>query len=272
VLARLGGDELLVLLDESPGPAATLEAVEAMVAPLAVPFDVGGETMVVTASVGVLHQADGRSSPGDLLRWVDLAMYRAKAFGGDTIEMDDPADRAGQSSRMRRVAELRQAVRDEELLVHYQGEWDLESGQLLGAEALARWDHPAEGLLVASEFIPLAEATGLIDELGARVLREACRTAAPWAEKFAPGDFVLRVNIARSSCAGRRSSTRWPMPWSMPGCRLRRCASSSPRAPCWPTRRARPCCSPGCAAWAWAWPSTTSAPATRPSSSSSSCR
>ena len=98
VLARLGGDELLVLLDESPSPAATLEAVEAMVAPLAVPFDVGGETMVVTASVGVLHQADGRSSPGDLLRWVDLAMYRAKAFGGDTIEMDDPKA-TGQASR-----------------------------------------------------------------------------------------------------------------------------------------------------------------------------
>jgi len=196
VLARLGGDELLVLLDESPSPAATLQAVEGMVAPLAVPFDVGGETMVVTASVGVLHQADGRSSPGDLLRWVDLAMYRAKAFGGDTIEMDDPAHRAGQSSRMRRVAELRQAVHDEELLVHYQGEWDLESGQLLGAEALARWDHPTEGLLVAGEFIPLAEATGLIDELGARVLREACRAAAPWAETFGPGNFVLRVNIA----------------------------------------------------------------------------
>ena len=168
--------------------------------------------MVVTASVGVLHQADGRSSPGDLLRWVDLAMYRAKSFGGDTIEMDDPADRAGQSSSMRRVAELRQAVHDEELLVHYQGEWDLESGQLLGAEALARWDHPTEGLLVAGEFIPLAEATGLIDELGARVLREACRAAAPWVETFAPGEFVLRVNRgpAAAPAGARRPGGRCP--------------------------------------------------------------
>jgi diguanylate cyclase (GGDEF)-like protein/PAS domain S-box-containing protein len=196
VLARLGGDELLVLVDESPSAAATLAAVEALIEPLAVPFDVGGETMVVTASVGVLHQADSRITPGDLLRWVDLAMYRAKAFGGDTIEMDDPADRAGQSSRMRRVAELRQAVHDEELVVHYQGEWDLESGRLIGAEALARWEHPTEGLLVAGEFIPLAEATGLIDELGGRVLRDACVAAAPWAEQLSAGPFVLRVNIA----------------------------------------------------------------------------
>ncbi len=195
-LARLGGDELLVLIDGSTSPAATWASVQALAVALEAPFDIGGRTTVTTASIGVLHQADADATAAELLQHVDLAVARAKALGGDTIEMDDPAARGGQSSRMRRVAELRQALADDEFDVHYQGEWDLESGALIGAEALVRWNHPVEGLLTAAEFVPLAEGTGMIRELGAMVLRRACRDAQPWVLAMHERPFEIRVNLA----------------------------------------------------------------------------
>ncbi|MEO6628682.1 MAG: GGDEF and EAL domain-containing protein [Aquihabitans sp.] len=196
VIARLGGDELLLLVRESPTVADTYRRVERLTESLVTPFDLAGQAVRVTASVGVVHVDHAADNAGELLRRADVAMYRAKAVGGHTIEIDDP-DAAGDDwSTLRRENELRQAVRSGSLLVYFQGEWDLIDGHLLGAEALVRWQHPREGLLEAGSFVPLAEERGLIDELGRLVLRDACRAAATWNSLLGPDRFVLRVNLA----------------------------------------------------------------------------
>jgi EAL domain-containing protein (putative c-di-GMP-specific phosphodiesterase class I) len=123
-------------------------------------------------------------------------MYQAKAAGGDRVVGDDAQLRAEVGRRLQREAELRSAIEDGGLVVHYQGEWDLTTGELVGAEALARWEHPVEGLLAAGAFIPLAEECGLVEPLGERVLRLACAQVAAWKADGLAGEFLLRVNLS----------------------------------------------------------------------------
>lgn len=195
-LARLGGDQFLVLFIDSPSESATLAAVEHLVEVFASPFDIAGKALILTASTGVVHRGDADAPPTELLRWIDLAVSRAKRSGGDAIELDTPAARVGQSERFGKVAEISQALVSHEFEVHYQGEWDLTSGDLIGAEALARWNHPSRGLLAAGEFIPLMEATGSIRELGQWVLATACHEAARWFGPLGGRPFTLRVNVS----------------------------------------------------------------------------
>lgn len=179
-MARPGGDELLVLHE---GVAEVDDAVvrtQELVDALAALFDLGGRPWVLTASVGVAHTGDAAVAPGELLRRADVAMYRAKADGGARIATDDEALRTEVAGRVRREAELRSAVGRGELEVHHQGEWDLRTGRLLGAEALARWPHPA------AEFIPLAEESDLIVPSGPGCWRRPARSwprgaGAAWA-------------------------------------------------------------------------------------------
>jgi diguanylate cyclase (GGDEF)-like protein/PAS domain S-box-containing protein len=208
VLGRLGGDELLVLLAGSSSLAETRQRLDHLIQALQTPFEVAGHAMQVTASVGVVHVPDAEVGPGELLRRADVAMYRAKARGGHTVEVDQPGARADDGASLRREVELREALRLRHLEVHYQGEWDLRNGRLLGAEALVRWPHPTDGLLTAAQFVPLAEERGLITELGWLVLREACRTAAQWTVALGPEHFVLRVNVAADQLRGRDFAER----------------------------------------------------------------
>ena len=196
LLARLGGNEFLALVTDSPSVSATLATVSRLVEVFASPFDIAGRALILTASTGVVHQSDAHASPSELLRWVDLAVSRGKRSGGDAIELDDPASRVDPSERFGKVADLGQALADHEFEVHYQGEWDLSSGELIGAEALARWNHPTRGLLEAGEFIPLMEATGSIRELGQWVLATACQDAAGWVDQLNGRPFTLRVNVS----------------------------------------------------------------------------
>jgi len=198
VIARLGGDELLVLLDDSPDRSDAHWRLATLLDALRVPFTPGGAgPLVMTASAGLVHTHDGHTTAGELLRRADVAMYAAKGRGGDAIALDDPATDVDDVLHLRREVDLREALGSDGLEVHFQGEWDLTTDRLVGAEALARWNHPTEGLLAAGEFIPLAEATGLIDRLGHRVLRDACRAARPWLGTR-NGPEVLRVNVASS--------------------------------------------------------------------------
>ena len=196
VLGRLGGDELLVLFDRCPTAGELGKRADLLLETLQAPFEVEGHAVVVTASVGLVHVDDSAVGPGELLRRADVAMYRAKALGGHALELDRPDARSDDSANLRREAELRDALRRRLLEVHYQGEWDIETGRLVGAEALVRWPHPTDGLLTAAQFVPLAEERGLVTELGWMVLREACRQALPWAQAMGPGNFILRVNVA----------------------------------------------------------------------------
>ncbi len=202
LLARLGGDEYLAMIPNLPDGAAAVEEVKDLLAMLAVPFEVGASTMALTASAGVVHLTDGRSAASEALRWVDLAVSKAKQSGGDTIEVFDPIHAAAIPDRMRRVADLQRGLADGELLPHFQGEWDLTTGELVGAEALVRWQHPTEGLLGAVEFVSLAESSGLISQLGSQVLSSACREAAKWVALRSPGSFVLRVNVSAQQLRG----------------------------------------------------------------------
>lgn len=194
LLARLGADQFLILQTSVETRSAMVETAQDLLATLAVPIEVDGTTMALTASAGVVHLKRGGARSEDVLRWLDLAVGRAKQVGGDTIEFDVPDDHDGRSSRLQRITEIQRGLAVGEFVPYFQGEWDLRTGALIGAEALVRWNHPTEGLVGAVDFVPLAEATGLIDQLGYRVLVEACLAAVPWVAAI--DGFVLRVNVA----------------------------------------------------------------------------
>lgn len=177
-LARISGDEFTVLLpraDEAAACGMARRIHEALAAPLVLP----DREITVTASIGVSVAPSAGRDPGDLQRTADLALYAAKKRKPETVVFH-PALAAQASERFRLAADLRRAAGLGELELHYQPLVDLESLTVIGAEALARWRHPEFGLVPPSTFIPLAEDTGLIVELGEWILREACRQGATW--------------------------------------------------------------------------------------------
>ena len=191
-VARLGGDEFAVLIEEVAGPASAVDAAERIVATLQKPFEIEGREVFVSASVGI---ALGTVAD-DLLRAADVAMYRAKASGKAQYAIYMPTMAEDLVGRLELVAELRRARRDE-FVVHYQPLVDLDSGAVVGVEALVRWAHPARGLMQPSEFIGLAEETGKIVEIGAWVLTEACAQVARWrTETAGAADLTLNVNVS----------------------------------------------------------------------------
>jgi diguanylate cyclase (GGDEF)-like protein/PAS domain S-box-containing protein len=179
LVARFGGDEFCISLD--PGPAAQHEFIVERVANLLerpVALD-GGEQAYPTSSIGVaVSHPDATVS--ELLADADAAMYRAKGLGRKRVEWFTPAARAAVRTTHRLVGELHAALERDELRVHYQPVIDTASGRVIGAEALVRWDHPERGLLGPGEFLDVAESTGLLDDIGAWVLRTACHDAAKW--------------------------------------------------------------------------------------------
>lgn len=172
VAARLGGDEFVVLLPEATRATAD-DAALRLVAAFDEPFAVRGEEFAVGCSVGVVHAEPGQMAWDELLRCADVAMYRAKAAGGGCHQWyeEHGADRARQ--RLTMAAELRRAVDEGELSLVYQGEVDLVTGAVEGVEALMRWTSRTRGPVSPAEFIPVAEETGLIGELGAWALDRA---------------------------------------------------------------------------------------------------
>jgi diguanylate cyclase (GGDEF)-like protein/PAS domain S-box-containing protein len=188
-VARLGGDEFAIVVEHAEhGPGAD-EVAERILAALEEPIDVDGTQVPVTASLGV---ASGTPDvPEDLLRDADLAMYHAKAAGKNTARMFDPAMLSVASDRMQMELDLASAIARDELFVMYQPVIALATRQATGFEALVRWQHPERGLISPVDFIPLAESTGLIVQLGRFVLDEACRQAVTW-----PSHLHIAVNVS----------------------------------------------------------------------------
>ena len=185
-VARLGGDEFVFALEGSGVEDARLIA-ERISAELRSPFSIGGRRIFVTASVGIAvggvsDGTDGaaRVRAADLLRTADLAMYRAKHGGKARYAVFEEEMNARAFERLELEHDLRQAIEREGFVVHYQPKVALRTGELVGFEALVRWQHPTRGLLLPDEFVPLAEETGLIIPIGHSVLREACRQAEEW--------------------------------------------------------------------------------------------
>ena len=199
-VARLGGDEFVLLLenlsevaDEAP---AQIEAVgKKMLAVLNQPYDLEGLECHSTPSIGATLIADHQVPVDELLKQADLAMYEAKAAGRNTLRFFDPDMQRVVSQRAALEKDLRDGLRQQQLVLHYQGQVD-GSGRFTGVEALVRWRHPQRGLVAPGEFIGLAEATGLIHPLGAWVLETACRQLALWATRPLAAHLTMAVNVS----------------------------------------------------------------------------
>jgi diguanylate cyclase (GGDEF)-like protein len=181
-VARVGGDEFALLVEWAEGQnrsTGSATIAERVLESIAVPFEVAGRTLSMTVSIGIAH-ARANQAIDQLLRDGDSAMYASKACGPGGYRYFHPNLQQQGADRLERIAELRQAVADESFSVRYQPIFDLQTGQLVAAEALVRWEHPERGVVAPGDFIPLAEETGLIVPLGRSVLTEACVQAAAW--------------------------------------------------------------------------------------------
>jgi diguanylate cyclase (GGDEF)-like protein len=191
---RLGGDEFVVLV-EAPADAATVDLLaDRITQVLREPMELDARRKPVSATVSIGVTVGQYTSPDDLLRDADLALYAAKAAGRDRYALYDASMSMADEGRRELEADLSAAIAEEEFSLAYQPIFDLASSRVVGVEALIRWDHPRRGLLLPDSFIPLAEESGLIVPIGRWVLDEACRQAAAWgAEGLRLG---LAVNVS----------------------------------------------------------------------------
>ena len=198
-VARLGGDEFVLLFEHlAPGDDAYLLA-DRVLAALGRPFSVAGEKIRLTASAGVAVTSDPSAVPAELLREADLAMYRAKEEGRDRIKVSQPKKGGQRAAARLASAEIGRAVQQGQFFLLYQPVFSLKNGTISGVEALARWRHPALGLVGPDEFVPLAEELGLIDTFGLWALREACRQLACWGS--AGAGLRMSVNVSARQLA-----------------------------------------------------------------------
>lgn len=196
-VARFGGDEFAILLDDMDDVSDALNVAERVQEKLAVPFHLNGHNVFTSASIGIVVNTTSSDREEDFLRDADIAMYHAKVKGRARYEMFNTVMYDSILSRLRLEADLRQAVERNELLVHYQPIVSANEGKIIGVEALVRWQHPHKGLIPPKDFIPLAEDTGLIAGIGEWVLRTACAQNKAWHDY---GHKHLRMEVNFSAC------------------------------------------------------------------------
>ena len=183
VVARLGGDEFTLVLNDVQDEKALDMVVARVAKTLAEPVKIGNHEVVVTASIGVSVFPDDGDDFETILHCADTAMYKAKLDGRNTYrKYDHSMDQSGINS-LDLENDLRQALEKNELELHYQPTIDIETGRVVGAEALSRWNHPVHGMVPPDKFITVAEQSGLISKLGIWVLEEACRAIQEWKAK-----------------------------------------------------------------------------------------
>jgi len=195
LVARWGGDEFVILLSEirrgEDGARVSRRVIEA----ISEPFMLSSREIVVTGSVGISVFPDDGEDLDTLLRNADVAMYNAKEKGRNTYQFYTESMNSTAFERLVLESDLRKAIDSDEIVVHYQPQISLETGRIIGAEALARWRHAELGLIPPSDFIPMAEETRLIVSIGERVLQEACRQVRAWHE-LGFEDLRVAVNVS----------------------------------------------------------------------------
>jgi diguanylate cyclase (GGDEF)-like protein/PAS domain S-box-containing protein len=196
-VARAGGDEFVVLVEDATSTADAVTATQRLLGALATPVALANRDIQVRASVGIAIAGPG-AQPGDLVRDADVAMYQAKADGGSSFRVFDPSMRAEVVDRAELEADLRQALDRDQLRLRYQPIVELGSGRISGLEALVRWQHPTRGLLAPGSFIPLAEESGLLVAIGAWVLQHACQQTRHWQASI-PGCGQLGISVNLSA-------------------------------------------------------------------------
>ena len=192
-LARPGGDEFTVLIEELHGPSDAIRVAERIRQRLAVPFQCNGQEIVLSVSIGIAFSNNGTSEAPDLLRDAEIAMYRAKGSGKGRCEVFDHAMHEGAIKRLQLETDLRKAIELKQFRVYYQPVVSLRSGRIVGFETLSRWQRP-EGLIMPGDFIPVADETGIILTMNQQLLYEACNQVRSWQTQF-PSDPPLSLNV-----------------------------------------------------------------------------
>jgi diguanylate cyclase (GGDEF)-like protein/PAS domain S-box-containing protein len=196
LVARMGGDEFVILLEPPATTTDVAELAQDILATLREPVHLAGHTLSVSASIGVLAEPVATSTVAHLMKAADITLYWAKSDGRARWALFDPERHQHDQERYALASAMPAALADGEFVVEYQPMVRLADGELTGVEALVRWHHPRLGRLMPDSFIGLAEETGLIVDLGRWVLAEACRQAAQWHRDFPDAHLVLSVNLA----------------------------------------------------------------------------
>nr|WP_229401128.1 EAL domain-containing protein [Micromonospora okii] len=196
LVARMGGDEFVILVDGGDGLDEAVGVAEMALAAVSAPVRVGGHQLSVSASVGIVECPCAETSASELMKAADTTLYWAKADGRGRWAVYDPERSARDLARAALAAGLPAALERGEFVVHYQPIVSLLDSSMVAVEALVRWQHPELGLVGPDRFIGLAEETGLIVQLGEWVLRQACRDAEAWHREFPEGKLMVSVNLA----------------------------------------------------------------------------
>jgi diguanylate cyclase (GGDEF)-like protein len=199
VVARFGGDEFTFLVEDTAGRAGNaLLVAERITQKLRAPFQIENQEVFISACIGIASSVSEEDRPEDLLRNADTAMYRAKATSKSTYEVFEPSMSVNALEQLRLAGDLRRAIERKEFTIYYQPVIEIATGKLAGMEALLRWEHPERGLLLPTEFLPLAEESGLIIPLGQWVIDEVCHQTRLWQEQRGSASH-LRVSMNLSA-------------------------------------------------------------------------